>query len=169
MGTSIPPQSPVAWSSFITGLDPGRHGIFDFVHRDPKTMQPYLSTTRTERRVANSEVRQMAGPAREREVELLREGQPFWDVLEQHGIETTIVRMPANFPPSGTRTRELSGMGTPDILGTYGTFSFFTSSASVSTDRSLAGGRDILRRSSMALCTARSKAPRTRFWSSAST
>ena len=36
-------------------------------------------------------------------VELLREGQPFWDVLEQHGIETTIVRMPANFPPSARR------------------------------------------------------------------
>src|SRR4029077_1095905 len=38
LGTSIPPQSPVAWSSFITGLDPGGHGIFDFVHRDPKTL-----------------------------------------------------------------------------------------------------------------------------------
>ena len=48
LGTSIPPQSPVAWSTFITGLDPGGHGIFDFVHRDPKTMTPYLSTTRTE-------------------------------------------------------------------------------------------------------------------------
>ena len=48
LGTSIPPQSPVAWSGFITGLDPGGHGIFDFVHRDPKTLTPYLSTTRTE-------------------------------------------------------------------------------------------------------------------------
>ncbi len=47
-GTSMPPQSPVAWSTFITGLDPGAHGIFDFIHRDPKTMTPYLSTTRTE-------------------------------------------------------------------------------------------------------------------------
>ena len=45
--TSIPPQSPVAWSSFITGLDPGGHGIFDFIHRDPATMVPYLSTSRT--------------------------------------------------------------------------------------------------------------------------
>jgi predicted AlkP superfamily pyrophosphatase or phosphodiesterase len=26
LGTSIPPQSPVAWSTFITGLDPGGHG-----------------------------------------------------------------------------------------------------------------------------------------------
>ena len=43
-------------------------------------------------------------------------------MLEQHGVDTTIIRMPANFPPSGTATRELSGMGTPDLLGTYGTF-----------------------------------------------
>ena len=49
-------------------------------------------------------------------------GRPFWDVLEQRGVETSIIRMPANFPPSGTATRELSGMGTPDLLGTYGTF-----------------------------------------------
>ncbi|MGH9175098.1 MAG: alkaline phosphatase family protein, partial [Vicinamibacterales bacterium] len=48
LGTSIPPQSPVAWSTFITGLDPGGHGIFDFIHRDPKTMVPYLSTSSTE-------------------------------------------------------------------------------------------------------------------------
>ena len=60
-------------------------------------------------------------------VELLRRGHPFWGLLEQHGIDSTIVRMPANFPPSGEATRELSGMGTPDLLGTYGTFSFYTS------------------------------------------
>ena len=48
--TTVPPQSPVAWSTFITGLDPGRTGIFDFIHRDPKTMEPFLSTSRAERR-----------------------------------------------------------------------------------------------------------------------
>ena len=72
LGTSIPPQSPVAWSTFITGLDPGGHGIFDFIHRDPKTMVPYLSTSRTEgssrddhgRRVADSALwRQRRTPA----------------------------------------------------------------------------------------------------------
>jgi len=45
--TSVPPQSPVAWSSFITGMNPGGHGIFDFIHRDPDTMFPYLSTSKT--------------------------------------------------------------------------------------------------------------------------
>src|SRR3982751_5064826 len=38
LGTSSPPQSPVAWSTFITGMEPGAHGIFDFVHRDPATL-----------------------------------------------------------------------------------------------------------------------------------
>jgi len=45
--TSVPPQSPVAWSNFITGMNPGGHGIFDFIHRDPETMFPYLSTSKT--------------------------------------------------------------------------------------------------------------------------
>ena len=48
LGTSNPPQSPVAWSNFVTGMNPGGHGIFDFVHRDPKELEPYLSTSRTE-------------------------------------------------------------------------------------------------------------------------
>ena len=46
--TSIPPQSPVAWSNLITGMNAGGHGIFDFIHRDPKTFQPYFSTSKVE-------------------------------------------------------------------------------------------------------------------------
>jgi len=140
LATSNPPQSPVAWSTFITGLDPGRHGIFDFVHRDPKTMTPYLSTTRTEPPSRMLTLGSWQIPLAGGKVELLRRGEPFWEVLERHGVETTIVRMPANFPPSKKASRELSGMGTPDLLGTYGTFSFFTSSPTASTDRSLSGG-----------------------------
>jgi predicted AlkP superfamily phosphohydrolase/phosphomutase len=141
LGTSIPPQSPVAWSSFITGLDPGGHGIFDFIHRDPKTMVPYLSTTRTEGAPHTVTIGSWQFPLSSARVELARHGQPFWDVLEQHGVRTTIIRMPANFPPSGTATRELSGMGTPDVLGTYGTFSLFSSAPGPLADRTLSGGR----------------------------
>src|SRR6516162_6909879 len=36
LGTSIPPQSPVAWANFINGAGPGSHGIFDFIHRHPE-------------------------------------------------------------------------------------------------------------------------------------
>ena len=124
--TSIPPQSPVAWSDFITGLDAGGHGIFDFLHRDPETMVPYLSTTTTEPPGRTLRLGRWEIPLGGGEMVLMRQGVPFWEVLEEQGVSTTIVRMPANFPPSGTAGRELSGMGTPDILGGYGTYSLFT-------------------------------------------
>jgi predicted AlkP superfamily phosphohydrolase/phosphomutase len=126
LATSVPPQSPVAWSDFITGADAGEHGIFDFIHRDPESMAPYLSTSRS---IPSSRLLRLGPwqlPLSSGKVELLRKGRPFWEQLEELGVETTIVRMPANFPPSGIARRELSGMGTPDIVGSYGTFSFFT-------------------------------------------
>lgn len=127
LATAVPPQSPVAWSNFITGLDSGGHGIFDFVHRDPSTMQPYLSTSRTTGSEKAIKVGSYKFPIAGGEVELLRRGTPFWELLEENGVESHIYRMPANFPPSGSATIELSGMGTPDILGSPGTFSFYTS------------------------------------------
>jgi len=139
LGTSIPPQSPVAWSSFITGLDPGGHGIFDFIHRDPKTMLPYLSTSKTESGRAIGLGRWQL-PLSSGKVELLRRGMPFWEVLESRGVPTTIIRMPANFPPSGMATRELSGMGTPDLLGTYGTFALYTSEPFAFAGQTVSGG-----------------------------
>jgi len=103
--TSIPPQSPVAWSSVITGRSPGAHGIFDFIHRDPYTMVPYLSTTRTEASGHHLTIGNWQFPLTPGRVTLLRGGRPFWDVLEQRGVRTTIMRMPANFPPSSTARR----------------------------------------------------------------
>ncbi|UCG75531.1 MAG: alkaline phosphatase family protein [Gemmatimonadota bacterium] len=133
--TSIPPQSPVAWSDFITGRDAGGHGIFDFIHRDPATMLPYLSTSRTEAAGRVIRIGAWQVPLSGGTVELLRRGVPFWEELEKAGVPTWIMRIPANFPPSGSASRELSGMGTPDILGTYGTFSYYTTSGG--------GGRDL--------------------------
>ena len=123
----MPPQSPVAWSNFITGLDAGGHGIFDFVHRDPKTMIPYLSTSRAEASDRTLKLGKYQIPLGSDKVELLRHGQPFWEVLEKRGIHTTIIRMPANFPPSGTRHRaSCRGWARPTSSGTYGTFSYYT-------------------------------------------
>lgn len=141
LATSIPPQSPVAWSNFITGLDPGGHGIFDFVHRDPAKKTPYLSTSRTTAAGTTLRAGKYQFPLSGGTVELLRHGQPFWAPLAERGISTTIVRMPANFPPSGSGHLELSGMGTPDLLGTYGTFAFYSSELFALGGRPLAGGR----------------------------
>src|ERR1700752_1166711 len=40
LGTTNPPESPGAWASFATGLNPGETGIFDFLTRDPQTSLP---------------------------------------------------------------------------------------------------------------------------------
>ncbi len=124
--TGIPPQSPVAWSNFITGMNPGGHGIFDFIHRDPATLSPYLSTSRTEEGSYSLSLGSWRIPLSAGRVSLLRRGRAFWEVLGRNGIPSTILRVPANFPPAGDSAEQLSGMGTPDLQGTYGTFSFYT-------------------------------------------
>ena len=124
--TSIPPQSPVAWSSFITGMNPGGHGIFDFIHRDPATLSPYLSTSRTEEGAYALSLGSWRVPLSAGRVRLLRRGSAFWEILGRHGTASTILRVPANFPPAGESAQQLSGMGTPDLQGTYGVFSFYT-------------------------------------------
>lgn len=136
--TTVPPQSPVAWSSFVTGMDPGGHGIFDFLHRDPETMFPYTSTAGSSSEGRSLRVGRWQFPLTGGEYTQFRHGTPFWEVLEQEGVRTQIIRMPVNFPVSGTASRELSGMGTTDLLGTEGTFTFYTSE--LFADRDITGG-----------------------------
>jgi predicted AlkP superfamily phosphohydrolase/phosphomutase len=126
--TTTPPQSPVAWSAFMTGLSPDQTGIFDFIHRDPATMQPYLSTDRTVAArwaVPIGPYRLPLSPSR---VVSLRRGRPFWEALAKRGIPVAILRIPANYPPSSAG-EELAGMGVPDLRGTEGTFTYFTDDA----------------------------------------
>jgi predicted AlkP superfamily phosphohydrolase/phosphomutase len=140
LGTSNPPQSPVAWSTFITGQGSEGHGIYDFVHRDPDELSPYLSTSRTRGPDTVLTLGDFAVPLDSGSIELLRRGRAFWQVLEDHGVPATMVKIPANFPPAESRMNEsLSGMGTPDLLGTYGTFNLFTDDPAFA-QRSLSGG-----------------------------
>ncbi len=124
--TSIPPQSPVAWSNLITGMDPGGHGIFDFIHRDPKTFQLYFSTSRVEPPSHNLYIGKWVIPFGSGSAKQLRHGAAFWEILDDHHIPNSVYRIPANFPPIGAKGKTLSGMGTPDLRGTYGTFTFYT-------------------------------------------
>jgi predicted AlkP superfamily phosphohydrolase/phosphomutase len=124
--TSIPPQSPVAWSNLITGINAGGHGIFDFIHRDPKTLGLYFSASRVEGPKHAIHLGTWAIPLGGGSAEQLRKGEAFWQILDQHGIPNTIFRIPSNFPPVPAKGKTLSGMGTPDLRGTYGTFSFYT-------------------------------------------
>lgn len=124
--TSIPPQSPVAWSNFITGTNPGGHAIFDFIHRHPENYIPYLSTSVTEEAKRAIKIGNYVLPLSGGEVKLLRKGRAFWQILEDYDIPATIFKMPSNFPPAKTKQKTISGMGTPDILGTYGIFNYYT-------------------------------------------
>src|SRR5438874_17926 len=91
LGTTIPPQSPVAWSTFITGQDPGAHGIFDFVHRDPATMAPVSSLGQTVASGRTLTLGQYALPLTHGEVRTFRRGTAFWQILSEHGIPATII------------------------------------------------------------------------------
>ncbi len=124
--TSIPPQSPVAWSNLITGMNAGGHGIFDFIHRNPKTMEPYFSASRVEGPKHAIDLGNWTIPLGGGSAEQLRQGEAFWQILDKHGIPNTIFRIPSNFPPVPAKGQTLSGMGTPDLRGTYGTFSYYT-------------------------------------------
>ncbi|MGO4881049.1 MAG: alkaline phosphatase family protein [Bryobacteraceae bacterium] len=139
LATTMPPQSPVAWSTFITGLEPAAHGIFDFVHRDPRTMQPFSSMSRTVAPRFEIPLGAYLLPLSAGRVENLRGGVPFWRLLWNRHIPVTIMRIPVNFPPD-TAGDELAGMGVPDLRGTEGTFTFYTDD-SEETARDVPGGR----------------------------
>ena len=124
--TSIPPQSPVAWSNVITGMNPGGHGVYDFIERDPNTMLPEFSMARVEAPAHTLSLGSWVIPLSAGKALLLRRGRAFWQILDEHGIPATVIHIPANFPPAESRSRTLAGMGTPDMQGTYGIFSFYT-------------------------------------------
>lgn len=115
--TTYPAQTPVAWSSFATGTNPGGHGIYDFVRRDPATYLPDLGLNRYEQKSA------FLPP----KVVNLRRGRAVWEVLTDAGISSVVLRCPCTYPPDKLRGRMLSGMGVPDIRGGLGTGTFYTS------------------------------------------
>jgi predicted AlkP superfamily phosphohydrolase/phosphomutase len=123
LGTSNPPQSPVAWSNFVTGRDPGGHGIYDFVHRDPATYLPVSSATPPIEDPGSAlEFFGWVIPLASPEVRNNRSGTPWWDRLEAAGIDTEVYRVPGNYPVPESRAKVLAGMGTVDMRGGYGTY-----------------------------------------------
>jgi predicted AlkP superfamily phosphohydrolase/phosphomutase len=117
LATTTPAQTPVAWSSFATGVNPGGHGVFDFLRRDPATYLPDLSLSRYEQR----------SPFLPPEAVNLRRGAPLWDHLAAHGVPSVVLRCPGTYPPDASATRLLSGMGVPDLRGGLGTATLLSS------------------------------------------
>jgi predicted AlkP superfamily phosphohydrolase/phosphomutase len=140
LATTVPPQSPVAWSTFITGLDPGGHGVFDFILRDPRTMEPLSSMADIEPPRHTLSIGPYLLPLSSGHVRRFLRGKAFWQLLDEAGVPSTLLRMPNNFPPLESKSRTLSGMGTPDMRGTFGTFSYFTDDP-LEDSREVPGGR----------------------------
>jgi len=138
--TSSPPQSPVAWASFISGSNPGVHGIFDFIHRNPSTLAPFCSMGLIEPPPHKLTVGSYILPVSSPKMQNFRQGKTLWVELEKHGVNCTALRVPVNIPPTPSKAKTLSGMGTPDLHGGHGFFTLFTDSPN-ETARDVAGGR----------------------------
>ncbi|MFC1504383.1 alkaline phosphatase family protein [Spirochaetota bacterium] len=124
--TTTPPQSPVAWSAFATGMNPGNTGLFDFISRDPNTYFPQLEFTEFKVESKDIKIGKLTIPVQKLRILNKRQGKPFWSYLTEHGIPSVVIRCPLTFPPDKIQGRLLSGMGVPDIRGTQGMFAFFT-------------------------------------------
>ena len=108
-----PAQSPVSWSCLACGVNPGKHGIFDFIHRNPKTYLPRLSICSPTSRGGTSLGNDL-------------KATPFWKITSKAGIPTTIIRWPVTFPPERINGELLAGLGVPDVCGLLNSYRFFT-------------------------------------------
>ncbi len=110
-----PPQSEVSWTSIATGLNPGHHGIFDFVHRYPASYNLYVSLLPTRRGLTGTEF----VPT--------HQATTIFDYAVLQGYPATSLWWPATFPiRPASPVRVLPGLGTPDIHGRLGVGTLFT-------------------------------------------
>jgi predicted AlkP superfamily phosphohydrolase/phosphomutase len=142
--TTFPALSPVAWSTFATGVNPAKHNIFDFLNRNMKSYVPELAAAKVQNNTRVLKLGRLRIPLSRPRVELRRKSQPFWKLLGQQQIGSTIIRVPITFPPDKFNGRLLSAMSTPDLRGTQGSFSQFTTRVNEATFES--GSRYPLKR-----------------------
>ena len=87
--STVPAVTPTAWSSFLTGLNPGRHGIFNF-SANPNRGRHRLESAAT------------------------RGGRPFWHALGDAGLRSAFVTVPFTYPPDPIEGIVVTGYGGPD-------------------------------------------------------
>jgi predicted AlkP superfamily phosphohydrolase/phosphomutase len=132
--TACPSMSPVAWSTFATGVDASRHNIFDFLGRDEKTYLPILSSTRITNPDKSLKLGRYRIPLGKPSIRLMRKSRAFWSLLDDCYVPCHILRVPITFPPEKLQNGVmLSAMCVPDLRGSQGSFTYFT------TDREKAG------------------------------
>jgi predicted AlkP superfamily phosphohydrolase/phosphomutase len=90
--STIPVHSPTAWASFLTGLNPGRHGVFDFVRRAEESYE--LQVIRADQ----------------------IKGASLWRLLSEQERKVGVMNVPMTYPPEAVNGFLLSGLGTPDYV-----------------------------------------------------
>jgi predicted AlkP superfamily phosphohydrolase/phosphomutase len=128
LGSTSPPQSPVAWTSFATCKNPGGHNIYDFIRRDPKGPRgpmPYVGTGK----VDSVELTGECTVKEEPKAVTYRKGDPFWSVADQQGLRCKILNVPFAFPADPLKNgKMLCGLGVTDLRGTTSTYTCFSDS-----------------------------------------
>ncbi|MGD8396251.1 MAG: alkaline phosphatase family protein [Candidatus Eiseniibacteriota bacterium] len=130
LASTYPCMSPVAWSSFMTGTNPAKHNIFDFLSRDPRTYAPAISSSHIEEPARTLKVGRWVIPISRPSIRALRKSVPFWKLLGDHGVPCQVIRVPITFPPEKFNGQILSAMCIPDLRGTQGSFTFWSTDAS---------------------------------------
>ncbi|HEY3974408.1 MAG TPA: alkaline phosphatase family protein [Candidatus Sulfotelmatobacter sp.] len=124
--TTYPAISPVAWSTFMTGVNPGKHNIYDFLARDLSSYLPYLSSAKIKAPKRSWKIGKYTIPLGGPRMKGMRKGIPFWHWLGEAGIFCSVIRVPVTFPPEKFSGVLLSGMCVPDLKGSQGTFCLCT-------------------------------------------
>src|SRR5499427_5165050 len=128
--TTFPAISPVAWSTFMTGVNPGKHNIYDFLARDTSNYLPFLSSAEIKGPKRHIKIGKYSIPFGKTEIRAMRKGTPFWHWLGKAGIFSSVIRVPVTFPPEKFPGVLLSGMCVPDLKGSQGTFCLCTTRSS---------------------------------------
>jgi predicted AlkP superfamily phosphohydrolase/phosphomutase len=125
--TSHSPESPTAWASFATGVNAGKHNIYDFLVRDTTTYLPDLGMVRRE----PAKFLLDWIPIQKPRITSIRGGTSFWVTAGSAGVRSSILTVPVTFPPEQVPNGELlAGLPLPDIRGTMGTFYYFATDLS---------------------------------------
>ena len=136
--TTFPAISPVAWSTFMTGVNPGKHNIYDFLARDTSNYLPFLSSAEIKGPKRHIKIGKYSIPFGKTQIKAMRKGTPFWHWLGDAGIFSSVIRVPVTFPPEKFQGVLLSGMCVPDLKGSQGTFCLCTTR--MSSDKFREGG-----------------------------
>src|SRR4051812_35685209 len=126
--TTQPSESPVAWASFATGVNPGKHNIYDFLSRD---LQTYMPDPAMGTRREPPEFKWGFLPVKAPQVLSTRGGTSFWKHASADGIKSIVLTVPMNWPADDIHHGAiLGGLPLGDIRGTLGTFNYWATDLS---------------------------------------